>query len=327
MPDIKNGVPRPNNSNTSQNRTVRNVPSGNTAGRRTVNLSGRNNAKRNRAQQYRLFAVRVAVVIILSAVMLTVYGIGLFINLHSYTKDPGAVTVLRANPAPTVLQTETSALVEQPVITYDFIEDLSEYEPYMNPSDDEDFLRLINYENLLDESYKPDDLMDVPTRGDRAVQQLRENAAMSLMAFLKEAAANGITDVTVTSGWRSYNTQVYLLNNQVAKYTGSMNYEDAYALAITEVAIPGTSEHQSGLCVDMHNLPGADISFAESKSAQWLADNCYKFGFILRYPEDKTDITRISFEPWHFRYVGRWHATIIHELGYCLEEYIEWLQS
>ena len=73
----------------------------------------------------------------------------------------------------------------------------------------------------------------------------------------------------------------------------------------------------------MHNIGSAEVSFAKKPEAKWLAENCYRFGFILRYPEDKTDITSITYEPWHFRFVGREAATKMHENGMCLEEYIE----
>lgn len=208
---------------------------------------------------------------------------------------------------------------------YTFKSNISEYEEYMNPSDRDAYLLLVNYENPLSQSYIPPDLTEIPTRSGREVQKMRNTAAMALKAMLLEAEADGVTDITVTSGWRSYNTQEWLLANQVEKYKGSMSKEAAYALAITEVAVPGTSEHQSGLSVDVHNLEYADKSFAESDSAKWLAANCYKFGFILRYPEDKTEITKISFEPWHFRFVGRYHATRIYDLGFCLEEYTEYI--
>ena len=77
--------------------------------------------------------------------------------------------------------------------------------------------------------------------------------------------------------------------------------------------------------MDMHNLPSAEQSFAQKPEAKWLAENCYRFGFILRYPEDKQSITNIIYEPWHFRFVGREAATEMHEKGMCLEEYVEYL--
>ena len=75
----------------------------------------------------------------------------------------------------------------------------------------------------------------------------------------------------------------------------------------------------------MHNISSAEVTFAQKPEAKWLAENCYRFGFILRYPEDKTEITGITFEPWHFRFVGREYATQMHEKNMCLEEYMEYL--
>ncbi|MCI8590646.1 MAG: M15 family metallopeptidase [Clostridiales bacterium] len=211
---------------------------------------------------------------------------------------------------------------------YDFAADLSAYEKYMNPQGDE-YLTLINTENRLDENYVPNDLINVTnTRKDgRNTQQLREYAAKALEALFIEAEKAGMTYVNPSSGYglsvmsayRSYSYQQTLFSNKVKQY--SSYGDDAEKMAATEVQYPGASEHQSGLCCDMHNIPSADTAFASQEAATWLKNNCYKFGFILRYPEDKTDITGISFEPWHFRYVGRYHATRMNELGLCLEEY------
>ena len=217
---------------------------------------------------------------------------------------------------------------------YDFTADLSAYEKYMNPEGDE-YLTLINTEHRLDENYVPNDLMNVTnTRKDgRNTQQLREYAAKALEALFIEAEEAGMTEVNPSSGYglsvmsayRSYSYQQTLFNNKVKQY--SSYGDDAEKMAATEVQYPGASEHQSGLCCDMHNIPSADTAFASQEAATWLKNNCYKFGFILRYPEDKTDITGISFEPWHFRYVGRYHATRMHELGLCLEEYWDYLNK
>ena len=77
----------------------------------------------------------------------------------------------------------------------------------------------------------------------------------------------------------------------------------------------------------MNNMASAQTAFGETAAAKWLEENAYKFGFILRYPKDKSDITNIIYEPWHFRYVGRYHATRMHQTGLCLEEYVPTLQS
>lgn len=265
----------------------------------------------------------------------TISAVAFYINLNirtetinnDGTKKTVSLAVISTIESPCASIDASEVVFKEKEYTYKFLTDLSEYEEYMNPADRDAYIQLINYENTLDKAYKPDDLIEIPTRAGREVQIMRKTAAMALEALFKEAEANGVADITVTSGWRSYNTQVWLLDNQVEKYSSSMGKDKAYALAITEVAIPGTSEHQSGLCVDMHNMSSADIAFAQSDSAKWLAENCYKFGFILRYPKDKTDITKISFEPWHFRFVGRYHASCIHELGFCLEEYTAYLSA
>ena len=204
-----------------------------------------------------------------------------------------------------------------------FKADLSAYEEYMNPSDRDAYIALINVDNKLAANYIPDDLMNVvDTRKDgRNTQQLREYAAKALEAFFIEMRACGITDVSVTSAYRSYSYQTQLFEQRVDMYP-SLSREQAEAKAATVVTWPGASEHQSGLCVDMHNLSAADISFANTASFAWIAENAHKFGFILRYPEDKVEETGISYEPWHYRYVGRYHATRIYNLGISLEEYV-----
>ena len=103
--------------------------------------------------------------------------------------------------------------------------------------------------------------------------------------------------------------------------------EQAEEKVLTFSCRAGTSEHQLGLSIDMHNLPSADVSFGKKPAAKWMAENCWKFGFILRFPEDKVNVTKISYEPWHFRYVGRYHAWRMYTLGMCLEEYTEYLAN
>ncbi len=208
----------------------------------------------------------------------------------------------------------------------DFICDLSEYEMYMNPENRDEYLVLINVDNKLSSDYIPEDLTDIKdTRGDRAKQKMRLYAAKSLEALFMEMRAAGFSDVSVTSGYRSYDYQTLLFNNEVASLRPTYG-DRAEAQAATAVAIPGSSEHQSGLCIDMHNLAYASTAFASQQAYRWLYANCADFGFILRYPKDKTDLTGIMFEPWHYRYVGRYHAKKIMDGGYCLEEYMDSLR-
>ena len=91
------------------------------------------------------------------------------------------------------------------------------------------------------------------------------------------------------------------------------------------MARPGTSEHQLGLALDIVDLDyqQLDTRQEETPEQKWLMENSWKYGFILRYPTDKSNITGIIYEPWHYRYVGKEAAKVIHEKGICLEEYLE----
>lgn len=210
---------------------------------------------------------------------------------------------------------------------YSYATDISDfYDAIVLPDNPDKFLILVNKENKLGRNDVPENLVDcVNTRDDgRDTQKLVYEAELALQAFLNEARANGIDDVSVTSAYRGYYTQDYLFEMYVDRELHKFDTrEEAEEYVSTYSSRPGTSEHQTGLCLDMHNLSAASQAFGETEAAEWLADNAYKFGYILRYPEDKEDITEIMWEPWHFRFVGRYHATRIHELGLCLEEYIE----
>lgn len=127
---------------------------------------------------------------------------------------------------------------------------------------------------------------------------------------MKAAAQKDGVNLFIVSGFRSYETQRNLYNRYVAK--------DGKALADTYSARPGTSEHQTGLAMDLNSLQG---SFGETKEGRWLASNCHKYGFIIRYPKGKQSITGYIYEPWHVRYLGTDTATKIYKSGLCLEEY------
>lgn len=205
--------------------------------------------------------------------------------------------------------------------------DMTEYEQYVSPADPMEYVFLVNPTHTLASDYAPDDLVwikDMRAGRPEYYSYLREYAEKALEAFLEEGRQYGIDDVTVSNGYRSYSAQASLFNSYVEQERAAhpdWTEEQVIAYVLTYSTRPGTSEHQSGLCVDMHNRPSTDLSFAGTEAALWLEANCYRFGFVLRYPEDKTDITGIMFEPWHFRFVGREAATEMHELGMCLEEY------
>ncbi len=206
----------------------------------------------------------------------------------------------------------------------EFLTDLSAYEKYMDPENADEYIRLINKDHPLGKDYIPPDLTEISdTRKDRKAVQMREYAAKALDAMFIEMRAAGFTDVSVTSAYRSYDYQTQRFNDTMNNYMKRYDRDTAYAKTAAEIALPGCSEHQSGLCADLHNLPAASQSFESKEAYKWLIAHCADFGFILRYPKDKEDVTEIIFEPWHYRFVGRYHAKRIMQSGLCLEEYCE----
>lgn len=149
-----------------------------------------------------------------------------------------------------------------------------------------------------------------------------------LQAMLDDARAEGLSPV-ICSSFRTMEKQQSLFNNQVNKYISrGYSIEQAKIESAKWVAIPGTSEHQAGLAVDIVALSNQVLNKEQEKSAEqkWLMKNCDKYGFILRYPSDKSEITGIGYEPWHYRYVGKDAAKEIMDKGICLEEYLQSLK-
>lgn len=135
-------------------------------------------------------------------------------------------------------------------------------------------------------------------------------AEAALNKMISAAKDDGI-HLFIKSGFRSYGTQKILYNNYVAR--------DGVAAADRYSARPGHSEHQTGLAFDLNSL---EQSFGETKEGKWLAEHCHEYGFIIRYPKDKEDVTGYMYEPWHVRYLGEDIAKDVYESGKCLEEYL-----
>lgn len=136
-------------------------------------------------------------------------------------------------------------------------------------------------------------------------------AQTALNEMINGAKTEGI-NLFMKSGFRSYSTQETLYNNYVAR--------DGVAEADRYSARPGHSEHQTGLAFDLNSL---EQSFGETKEGKWLEENCWKYGFIIRYPKNKESITGYMYEPWHVRYLGKDLAKKVYESGLCLEEYLD----
>lgn len=191
-------------------------------------------------------------------------------------------------------------------------------------TDDSWMLMLVNGENPLPEGYEAPELTKVRT-GHYVDSRIYD----ALQQMLSDARAAGVSPV-ICSSYRTWAGQTKLYNNQVRLWK-SWGYigAAAEAKAATWVARPGTSEHQTGLALDIVDLyyQGLYAQQANTATQKWLMAHCAEYGFILRYPKDKVEITGVNYEPWHYRYVGVEAAKEITESGVCLEEYLETLAA
>lgn len=146
-----------------------------------------------------------------------------------------------------------------------------------------------------------------------------------LMDMMQAAKADGV-NLVVCSPYRDYNRQTVLFNRKIDYYMEkNYSYLEAYKIASMTVTVPGASEHQIGLALDIVSTTysALDEGFGETKAGLWLKEHCDEYGFILRYPQGKEYITGIQYEPWHFRYVGKVAAENIMERNITLEEFLE----
>lgn len=183
--------------------------------------------------------------------------------------------------------------------------------------DPEGLLILVNNHSLLTKADEPEDLVNIEARRTGSAKiQMRRVASDALTLMFEHAKAEGIT-LYAHSGYRSYRTQEVMHYNRVKR----MGYDDKMVIQA------GASDHQTGMGVDVISKEwiGKNFNsrFAQTKEAQWLAANCSRYGFIIRYPEGKEEITEISFEPWHLRFVGVEAAQHIMAEGLTLEEFTE----
>ncbi len=179
-------------------------------------------------------------------------------------------------------------------------------------------LRLVNGWNPLSANYGYED--NLTDFGGGRLFDAR--AAEALQNMLAAGKAHGLRPVSL---FRAYDLQVKLFNNEVAEWKAAgYSQTEAEIKASTEVARPGTSEHHLGLAADIlsDGVFSLEESFENTEAFKWLKTHCAEYGFILRYPKEKEEITGVIYEPWHYRYVGVEAATEIMSRGLCLEEYL-----
>ena len=190
-----------------------------------------------------------------------------------------------------------------------------------------DKLMIANYKNTLNAEYVPANLVKIPDNytadgyyGLYATQETFEAYKKLYKQMYSEIKGR----MHIISAYRSYARQNELYNKAVSNLMAQgKTSTEARALALNTTQTPGNSEHQLGNTIDVSNDNTTDHDYLNTPEGRWLAENCYKYGFIIRYPKDKEDITRIEYEPWHIRYVGVNHAAYMYVNDLCLEQYVE----
>ncbi len=192
-----------------------------------------------------------------------------------------------------------------------------------------EYLLLTNKQHALGASFAPQSLKTVPTALTLygKTVELESATAAAAEALVRDLHAHGYTDIVITSGYRTYAYQQSLFNTYMGQEKSKHpDWTDAQCEAevLTYSAKPGTSEHQTGLCMDLISTENVslDESFAQNPVYVYLCENAHRFGFILRYPKGKEGVTGYSYEPWHYRYVGVEEASRIHAADLTLEEYL-----
>lgn len=255
----------------------------------------------------KIFIYRIVVAIILIISIILVY----ILNNLGNSKEVGAMANNILNEIIDVNAIENSTAnntIETHVTSEESLKKLNDWR-----------LVLVNNDNKMAEDYVP------PLENIDSARQFDARAINELTQMILDMKAVGIKNIWAQSTYRSPEKQKKLIEESIQEYLDDgKTEEEARTLTLRGIEEPYSSEHNLGLAVDFNNV---DYAFEETKAFSWLVKNAENYGFILRYPADKEDITKIKYEPWHWRYVGTEYAKEINRLGLCLEEYIEYLKN
>ena len=194
---------------------------------------------------------------------------------------------------------------------------------------------LVNNDHPVDEYFVPADLVTLKDVLDKKLVKIKykktravRGAVEALKTMLEAAKEDKITKWQISAAYRTWDDQVKMLNAKISSYrkkNKDWSSSRARRAALRSVAEPGCSEHHLGLAFDI-NVPGAK-TFSSTKQYKWLKENCWDYGFILRYTKEKEEVTGFTAEAWHIRYVGENHALYMKEHDLCLEEYIQGIED
>ncbi|MEK5523233.1 peptidase M15 [Heyndrickxia sporothermodurans] len=253
-------------------------------------------------------------IITITSVLLLLSGCSWGQNDHTISKDKNES--IQTNNKTPEKKVEGNLLLESKYFNH--IKDVNGQKLIENNSN---ILALVNKTYSIG-NYIPNDLVRPKVLfsfGDQDIEKsyMRKEAAGALEKMFQNAKSDGI-DLYASSGYRSYKRQKEVLNAEIANVGKEK--------AVQAVAIPGQSEHQTGLAMDITSKSVNFLlteSFEKQKEGIWLREHAHEYGFILRYPKGKEKITGYEYEPWHFRYVGKKVATIIYKNNWTLEEYFK----
>ena len=188
------------------------------------------------------------------------------------------------------------------------------------PVSDTGSLWLVNRDNPLSSCYKPENLVSY---NGILLQETARNAFVQMLNAMEQ---DGVYGLQLQSAYRSYDYQQSVFSRKVQELmTGG--YSQPEITAAQSIQPAGSSEHQLGLALDVSMNGELTQSFGETRAGRWLEEHSHIYGFIIRYPISKTDITQIVYEPWHLRYVGTPHSTIMKNLELTLEEYLSYIKE
>ena len=274
-------------------------------------------AKRKRKQRQR----RALLLMLGGGVLVLALAVFLLIRLFGTGKEDAATSAAPA-PASTAQAAATGAVdgvsVSLPALDMPALA--------TGPYDEAEMPVLFNFENAIPQAYT-DALLNGGMVDVGNGQKMEERAAAAYLDMVAAAKADGVS-LTALSGYRSNERQANNYNASIERYL-AQGYSPDEAKRRTEgyYAIPGTSEHEAGLAMDIGDagVPSANIqdSFEKTDAFAWLQEHAGEYGFILRYREEDFDTTHIHYEPWHYRYVGANHAAAIEKQGVTLEEYVQ----
>ncbi len=268
--------------------------------------------ERRRRRRTALIIVAIAVPVLAAGIWLLFFNGG---DKLEVTYEPGAFAPAESTaPVESIEPTQTPA---------ESVLGVSTAEPTPQSTADQSDWRLL----LVNPQHSLPDGFEVKLTELKNGQAVDERCYPDLQQMMDDCRAAGCQPL-ICSSFRSQEKQQELFDNKVNKLVEQgLTKDEAAAQAATIIAVPGTSEHQTGLAVDVVDInnQNMDETQEDTPTQQWMMNNSWRYGFIFRYPAGKTEITGISHESWHYRYVGKEAAQVIYEQSLCLEEYIEQL--